>query len=170
MPVTCQPESFLKAMPDIIGLIDPHWDEVGSFKAEFDRQIDFNAYVKLHAEGRLLTVTAREDDGRLVGYYVGAVGLDLHRVTKSDPPRRVGVLSALVYYILPEKRGHARALIGAVERAASASGIQIVNVRVKPGANDAGAFFDLLNYRVIEVTRTKLIGTAAHARDEPKVA
>lgn len=170
MTVTCRVEPFPAAIRDIIPLINPHWAEVGSFKDEFDRHIDYEAYWKLDRERRLLTVTARQDDA-MIGYFVGVTGTDLHRVTKSDPPARVGVLSALVYYMLPAKRGYARMLMNAVEREAAALGIQVVNIRVKPGLNAADAFFDALGYGIAEITRTKLIGTAAHARDNrPKVA
>lgn len=170
MTVTFQPEPFVAALPDILPLIDPHWEEVGSFRDEFDRFIDFAAYEKIENEGRLLTVTAR-DDAALIGYFIGVLGFDLHRVTKSDPPRRVKVCSALVYYIAPERRGHARSLIREVERQAAALGVQIVNIRVKPDLNAADAFLDLLGYRTVEVTKTRLIGDAAHARERrPKVA
>lgn len=170
MTITFQVESFAAALPAIIPLIDPHWDEVGSYKDEFRRDIDYDAYVRLEREGRLLTVTGRED-GALVGYFIGALGLDMHRVSLADPPVRAKVFSALVYYIRPESRGHARTLIRAMEREAERVAVQIVNIRVKPGLNAADAFLDLLGYRTVEVTKTRLIGDAAHARERrPKVA
>lgn len=165
MTVTCQVEDFVAALPEIMPLIDPHWAEVGSFRDEFTREIDYSAYAKMAAEGRLLTVTAR-DEGVMIGYFIGVTGLDLHRVTKSEPPQRVRVLSALVYFMLPERRGHARALIGEIERQSSDRGILIVNIRVKPGLNAADAFFDRLGYGVMEITRTKLIGHDANARSK----
>ena len=169
MTVTCQVEKFADVVHEIAQLVDPHWQEVGSYRENFDRSIDYGAYHKLEREGRLLTITAR-DDGELVGYIVGVLGIDLHRVTKDDPPRRVGVFSHLVYYMIPEKRGYARSLIRAAEEAAEVRGVQIVNTRIKPGANRADAFFAKIGYTTVEVTMTRLIGDAANARSRAKVA
>jgi hypothetical protein len=170
MTVTFQVESFTSALPDIMPLIDPHWEEVGSYKDEFRRDINYAAYAELEKAGKLLTVTARED-GRFIGYFIGVLGFDLHRVSLSDPPVRAKVYTALVYYVRPESRGHARSLTRAMEREAEKVAVQIVNIRVKPELNAADAFFTMMGYNVTEVTRTRLIGDAAHARERrPKVA
>ena len=164
MTITLQAEPFSAALPDIGPLIDAHWEEVGSFKDRFRRQIDIPAYVELERQSRLLTVTARSD-GVLFGYFVGVTGRDLHRVTLTDPPRRVPVCSWLVYYIMPEKRGYAPLLARAAERAAATSlGTPlIINTRVKPGMNGADAFFAKLGYKDSEKTMTRIIGDAADA-------
>lgn len=170
MTITYQVESFREALPDILPLIDPHWDEVGSFKDEFRRSIDYATYEKHERDGRLLTVTGRED-GRLIGYFIGVLGLDLHRVSLTDPPVRAKVFSALVYYVRPESRGHARSLVKALEHEAERVAVQIVNIRVKPGLNRADAFLTALGYHPIETTYTRLIGDAANARERrPEVA
>ncbi len=81
------------------------------------------------------------------------------------------MFSALVYYVRPENRGHARSLFRAMEREAERVAVQIVNIRVKPGLNSADAFLTLLGYSPVETTYTRLIGDAAHARERrPKVA
>lgn len=156
-------ETFADALNDIVLLIDPHWDEVGSFKEEFDRQIDFPAYRALEASGRLLTVTARVSNNELVGYFIGVLGNDLHRVTKTTPPRHVGTISALVYYMAPPNRGYGRSFIRAVEGFAAAKGVLISSIRAKPEMNAAGAFLSKIGYEVQEVVYTRLIGDAADA-------
>lgn len=169
MTVSCQVEPFPDVVVEIAQLVEPHWEEVGSLKDVFQRSIDYAAYHKMHQAERLMTVTAR-DDGRMVGYVVGVLGNDLHRVTHEDPPHRVITMSMLVYYILPTHRGHARALIRTTEAFAWARGVQIMNTRVKPGLNAADAFFAKMGYEPIEVCMTRLIGAAAHARDRSRVS
>ncbi len=171
MTVICRVQRFAEALPEILPLIDPHWAEVGSFKDQFRQDINFLAYQQLDVDGRLLTVTARQNS-QLIGYFIGGTGFDVHRVTLSEPSTRVKMLTALVYYVCPEKRGHAPTLIRAVEREAEALGVQVINVRVKPGLNAAEAFFDRMGYSTVEITKTRLIGEAArHVRDRrPKVA
>lgn len=164
MTVTCQCELFSDALVDITPLIDDHWEEVGSFRDEFMRHIDFTAYLNLEKAGRLLTVTARED-GRLVGYVVGALTFDLHRVTTEYPYRRVGAFSALVNFMVPGKRGYARLLTRAVEEAVAAhyGHPATVSYRTKR-VNAAGRFFEAVGYQEMETTYTKIV------RPEPVAA
>jgi GNAT superfamily N-acetyltransferase len=168
--IYCQVEPFSDALTDIVPLIDEHWREVGSFTDRFARRIHFEDYRQLERQSRLLTVTAR-DQGCLVGYFVGALGLDLHRVTLEEPHRRVPMLSALVYYLQPSHRGHARSLIGAIEREAAARAeVRIVNIRVKPGMNGAADFLAALGYTPVEVTFTKVLKESEHANARSTVA
>ena len=60
MTITYQVEKFADAVADVSQHIDAHWEEVGSFKERFQRQIDYAAYHRLEEAGRLLTVTMRE--------------------------------------------------------------------------------------------------------------
>lgn len=154
MTITCQPEPFPHIVDDIKALIDPHWDEVGSFKEEFDRDIDWPSYMKHYHDRRLMCVTARKD-GRMFGYFVGVYGHDVHRTHKGTHTR-VKALSALVYYVTPEMRGHAPWLMRRVEREAKAAGCAMVNVRAKP-LNNAGRFLEAIGYEPVETTYTKLV-------------
>lgn len=161
-------ERFDDALPDIERLIEPHWQEVGSFKNEFARQINFHAYRGLEGEKRLLTMTGRaREDGALAAYYIGVLSNDLHRVTRTTPPRHVGVCTAVVYYVCPEYRGYGRSFIRAVEREAAARGCSISSIRVKPGMNRADEFLAAIGYSETERVMTRLIGDAADARKTP---
>jgi GNAT superfamily N-acetyltransferase len=163
-------ERFDDALPDIEKLIPEHWAEVGSFKDEFARQIDYWEYRRIEDAGKLLVVTGRvRETHELAAYYVGILGNDAHRVTRSNPPMHVGVASARVYYVRPEYRGHARGFIRAIEREAAARGCSISSIRVKPGMNRADEFLGKIGYVASEVTMTRLIGDAANAgRSPPK--
>lgn len=165
--ISCQAEPFSQALNNIVPLIDEHWREVGSFSDRFARNIHFEDYHKLDREGKLLTVTAR-DHGRLVGYFVGVFGLDLHRVTFAEH-KRIGVVSALVYYIHPDYRGYGLMLIRTTEREAVKRGAQIIHIRAKPEMNGAGEFLSAIGYSVTETTFSRLIGEAAHAGKRPTV-
>lgn len=172
MTLTYAVERFDDALPDIERLIPEHWEEVGSFRDVFARQIDFRVYRAMDAAGRLLTVTARDRETKaLAGYYIGILGNDDHRVTRTNPPSHVGVATAKVYYVRPEYRGYARGFIRFIEREAAARGCSISSIRVKPGMNHADEFLDKIGYETTEVVKTRLIGDAADAvRSPPKVA
>jgi GNAT superfamily N-acetyltransferase len=161
MTVSCQVEPFSQALNNIVPLIDEHWREVGSFSDRFARHIHFEDYHKADRDGKLLTVTAR-DNGKLVGYFVGVFSLDLHRVTFGEG-KRIAVLSALVYYLHPDYRGYGRSLIRTTEREAERVGVQIISIRVKPGMNGAGEFLTAMRYSITETTYSRVIGEASDA-------
>jgi hypothetical protein len=157
MTITCQVEGFADALADIAQHIDSHWAEVGSFKDQFRREIDYAAYHRLEEAGRLLTVTMREN-GALIGYVVGALGQDFHRVTLDDPARRLAAFSALVNYIIPSRRGHARGMTLAVERyvLARTSQVTTISYRTKR-VNGAAEFLRAIGYEEMETTHTKIV-------------
>ena len=156
-------ETFRAALPEGEKFIAPQWEEVGSFRDQFDRQVDFQTYFKLEAEGRLLSVTARTGDGTMVGYFVGSVARDLHRITRTNPPERVGVCAALIYWMDPAYRGYGRSFIRACERFAVDRGCSIMNIRVKDGRNGAREFLAALKYVAEETAMVRVIGPAADA-------
>lgn len=165
-----QIEPFSEVVGWIALLVDQHWTEVGEdFGGRFARDINYAVYHQLEREGRLLVITARDNRGRVFGYVVGAVGTDLHRVTRDEPPQRVMAFSALVNYIVPEMRGHARALTKAVERLVveRTGRVTTISYRTKR-ANDAGQFFEAMGYAEMEVTRTKVVEQPALRYDAPR--
>jgi GNAT superfamily N-acetyltransferase len=160
--IRCRVTTFDEALPEIEGVLDAHWQEVGSYRDHFTRCIHYEEYRMLAAAGRLLTVVASNEAGGFAGYFIGVLGRDLHRNSLAKPEERVVTLGALVYYMRPEYRGHARTLIRFVERyAVERYGAQIINIRVKTEANAADAFLTLLGYRISEVNYTRLIGEAS---------
>lgn len=156
-------ERFDDALPEGEKFIAPQWEEVGSFADHFDKQINFAEYRALDAAGRLLSVTARNTDRLLVGYFVGTVSNDRHRITRTNPPRHVGVCTALIYYMDPAYRGHARGFIRACEGFAAARGCSIMNIRVKDGRNGAREFLAALRYVAEETAMVRIIGAATNA-------
>lgn len=154
--ITCQVEPFAEFVEELKGLVDEHWGEVGSFK-EFQRHIDYPRYQAIDDAGKLLNVTLRDEAGRLVGYIIGAIGTDIHRVTWDDPPKPVLTVTGLVHYVKPSHRFFARTLYLGFEKAALARDISIVFHRVKPKANKAGAFLAVLGYDPEEVGYAKVV-------------
>jgi len=163
VPLTYAVERFFDALPDGEKFIEPQWEEVGSFREHFDKQIDFAEYRALDDAGRLLSVTARTSDRLLVGYFVAVLSNDPHRITRTDPPRHVGVCTARIYYMDPAYRGHGRSFIRACEHFAAAAGCSIMNIRVKDGRNAAREFLAALRYVAEETAMVRIIGPAADA-------
>lgn len=78
MPLTFQVESFDSWMRDVEPLIYPHWKELTLDKDICDDPWPDEAkFRQAEKEGTLLIVTAR-DDGKLAGYWVGALLPHLH--------------------------------------------------------------------------------------------
>jgi hypothetical protein len=163
-------ERFVDIEKEIDRLVPEHWAEVGSLADRFRRVVNWPAYEKLEAEDRLLTLTAR-DGTRLVGYVVGVIGLDLHRVTNDSPSLRVAAFSALVNYLQPPYRGYARSMTLAVEREvlARTKRVTTISYRTKK-ANRAGAFFTAMGYSEMETTHTKIVspGNSGVAVDDAR--
>jgi hypothetical protein len=170
MTITYQVERFADAVADISRHVDAHWEEVGSFKEQFQRQIDYGPYHKLEREGRLLTVTMREN-GALIGYVVGVLGQDFHRVTLDDPPRRVAAFSALVNYIIPSRRGYARPMTLAVEREVlrRTGLVTTISYRTKR-VNGAAEFLRATGYEEMETTHTKVVSPPDAARSSEVIS
>jgi hypothetical protein len=184
MTVTCQVERLGYSLLDEIKfMVDDHWQEVGSFRDDFERRIDWNGYMVLQARELLICVTAREANRNLIGYIIGGFTPDMHRVYKTPPQDRVLICSVMVYYLVKDKRGYFRNLNGEFERAAEKRGAGMITHREKLNGdtgepeNAAGAFLAKIGYVKTEITHHKLVGRAAHAteagtrvaeRDDPR--
>ena len=54
-----------------------HWDELGLTKDDVQLDMDWDRFIKMEREGKLHTITVR-DDGKLLGYHISFIGTHPH--------------------------------------------------------------------------------------------
>lgn len=78
MTLSYQVESITVIRDEGDDLLHAHWQEIAAFKNCQKLDPDWATYEKMEAAGRLWTMTARNEQGRLVGYIVMGIAYSLH--------------------------------------------------------------------------------------------
>jgi GNAT superfamily N-acetyltransferase len=91
-------ESFIRIYDELTPLFRSHWLELGPFRDRMPLAPNLQTYHFLEMQNELLTLTARQENSRLVGYLIAAVRPGLH-YSKT--------LQAItdIPYVMPEVRG-----------------------------------------------------------------
>ena len=66
--ITYQVEYIKDMWPSLQPLVFDHWLEVGNFKEDVPLDVDWEQYAEVNNQGSLQLITARNEDGILVGY------------------------------------------------------------------------------------------------------
>ena len=72
-----QQEFLTSVVEDAKELLERHWEEIAVNKDKIKLNPHWEAYVDLEDSGQLRIFTAREN-GKLIGYFVVIVGVNLH--------------------------------------------------------------------------------------------
>lgn len=91
-------EPLRSCIDELLPLLEKHFEEVNFNKEDIPHEPDWDGYMLLENSGMLHVVTAREEDGRLLGYCSTLINTSLHHRHNV-----FGVNDAL--YIIPEYRG-----------------------------------------------------------------
>jgi GNAT superfamily N-acetyltransferase len=153
LAITFQEEPFAVAYADAHanGLLHAHYGEIAENKAAIGPvDPDLDVYGRLDAAGRLHVLTAREGS-RLVGYFVGVTGPNMHYRTVIGGHEDM-------YWLAPEyRRGMAGArLIIEAERMLRRKGARLATMRVKL-AHDHGPLLERLGFRAFERVHLKVL-------------
>lgn len=125
-------------------LFEAHWHEIGLDRHRVPLHIDYARYALMERDGGLAAWTARDDDGRLVGYNVFFLHRHLHYastlyaqndVIYLDPDRRMGMAGVR--------------LIKTALDGLKLMGVQKVLFHVKTG-HDFGAVLERLGLGAVE--------------------
>jgi hypothetical protein len=137
-------EPFTQELADEIApLGQQNWDECSEIKQDtcsfhgergFKIEPDIPQYLRLDAAGSLLAVTLRDDAGVLKGYALCVLYHSLHHA----PVKCANVDS---FYVLPDRRAYAAALVARMEDEFRALGVVVVGWPTSP----AGGLFRLLS-------------------------
>ena len=71
--VTVQTENFIRAVIELQPLLEEHWKELALFQDKVPLAPNWPHYYQLAGSNQLLFVTARNGEGKLLGYYIAIV-------------------------------------------------------------------------------------------------
>lgn len=139
---TLSQELLDESFPLFIG----HFKEI-SANQDIPLEPDFEQYYKLEEMGMLRFFSARNDQGKLLGYAVFMVRNNLHYKSSKQAVQDI-------IYISPHERGFGAEFIEWCDAMLKAEGVQLVYHHVK-AAHNWGKVLDRLGYRMIEFIYSK---------------
>lgn len=133
-------------------LLVQHWREIGLNQDTVPLDPDWDAYARIEAAGLMHITTARDADGRLVGYAAYFLMPNLHY-------RSLHVAETDIFWLDPEHRKGTAGLrlIRAAEEQLKARGVNKIVSKVKLHF-DTGPVFERLGYIAIERIYAKTLG------------
>lgn len=151
MAVKYQQEFLETTHDEAKPLLNSHWGEIALNKDKIKLNPDWDAYESLEVQGKLKIFTAR-DDGRLVGYFVVIVGVNLHYKDHL-------FASNDILYLSPEYRKGFTGikLIKFAEKYLKADGVSVLTINTKVH-KPFDKLMDFLKFRKIERVYSKYLG------------
>ena len=70
-------DSFEKSIPELGAIHEEHYQEIAEHKDQIPLDFDYEQYVNLEKEGKLLFISVR-DEGKLIGYFQAIISPHLH--------------------------------------------------------------------------------------------
>lgn len=150
--ITIQHESFETCLEELKPLLYGHWRELAANQDKVPLSPNFDIYINLEHQEKLIFTTLRED-GELKGYFIGFILSSPHYSTCLD-------CKMDIFYVHPSVRGQGLPglkLFREVEKELKHRGVQRWYVGSKVKA-DATALFERLGFEPIEVYHSKWIG------------
>ena len=144
-------EAFCSFRDELTPLLEKHWEEVAIDKDTTPLDPDWSGYDLLERAGMLVCVTARAEDGRLVGYTSYTLTRHMHY--------NLQVADCGPFFLDPAfRKGLAGVnLFRAAEVVLKDLGVERVVHKVKL-SHDVGRIFERMGYRPIERTYVKTLG------------
>ena len=135
-------ELFQEMMP----LLQKHWEEIAHFK-DIPLEPDWDMYLKIDQSGALRNFTARDDQGKLIGYAVFFVRSNINYKSSIQA-------SQDVIFIDPTVRGFGAKFILWCDKQLKDEGIDAVYHHVKE-AHNFGPMLERLGYKLVDLIFTK---------------
>lgn len=144
--ITFQREKLQDIFDEMLPLFERHWEEITFYK---DIKLDVNteAYYEMEDSGRLRIYTAREKDGKLIGYGAYMMRQNIHY--KSSYQALQDVL-----FIDKEKRGFGGKFILWCDNQLKKEGVQVVYQHIKASHN-WGKMAERLGYELQDLIYSK---------------
>lgn len=73
-----QAETLQESLVDMTGLFEAHWSEISDHKHLKILKPDYEMYRLMEEDGEIRIFTVREDEGKLVGYFVTFIQSHIH--------------------------------------------------------------------------------------------
>lgn len=137
MSVVFAVENIAVIRDEAMDVVRQHYDQTAQFKEVQELDPDWEAYDRIEQAGKLWVMTARED-GRIVGYIIMLLSMDMHY-------RNLRRATEDVHFMIPEDR---KGLIGykmlsQTVNAMREKGVQTVTFRTK-ASDSHGVLFERL--------------------------
>ena len=145
-------ESFAAVLPEVMPLLAAHWAEVAHYK-DIPLDVDVDAYLAVEATGAFRVYTARDGQGRLVGYAAFFVRANGHYR---------GSLQAVqdVLFLETFARGQGGELVRYAEEQLAAEGVQVVYQHIKVATPRTAALMVRLGYEAVDTIFAKRLDRA----------
>lgn len=149
--ITYQQEFLVTCELECQTLIELHWEEIATNKNKIKLNPDWSAYHTLEDKGALKIFTAR-DNGKLVGYFVVLLGVNMHYKD------HVFAENDVIYLHQDYRKGFTGVrLIKFAEKCLKEDGVSIVKINTKVH-QPFDPLMDYLDYSLVERVYTKFLG------------
>ena len=145
-------ERLAEILHEFLPLIEKHWEEIAVNQDKIKLNPDFDKYVQMNDCGVLKVYTARDDFGKLIGYFLVMLAPHLHYQD------HVFAMNDILY-VDPAYRGSTVAyrLIKFVEKQLKEEGVSVLMINMKVHA-PFDRFLEGLGFSNTERVYTKFIG------------
>lgn len=151
MAVKYQQEFLSSVSEEIKPLLNSHWEEIALNKGKIKLNPDWEVYQSLEDQGKLKIFTAR-GEGKLVGYFVVVVGVNMHYKDHL-------FASNDIIYLSPEHRKGFTGikLIKFAEKCLKEDGVSVLTINTKVH-QPFDRLMDFLKFRKVERVYSKYLG------------
>jgi len=146
-----QQEFLSSVSEEIKPLLNSHWEEIALNKDKIKLNPDWEVYQSLENQGKLKIFTAR-GEGKLVGYFVVVVGVNMHYKDHL-------FASNDIIYLSPEHRKGFTGikLIKFAEKCLKEDGVSVLTINTKVH-QPFDRLMDFLKFRKVERVYSKYLG------------
>jgi len=151
LTIKYQQEFLSTARPDAQKLLEAHWEEIALNKGKIALNPDWDAYEALEASNKLRIFTARVN-GKLIGYFVVLVGVNLHYKD------HVFAVNDILYLDQSYRKGRTGLkLIKFAEQCLKDDGVSVLTINTKVH-KPFDTLMEYLGFNLIERVYSKYIG------------
>lgn len=150
--LTAQVEDLERVWPELEVLFPEHWEALGRDRQMVPLRPHKEAFFKRALQGEVLCVTLRKD-GRVIGYFVGLLGVGLHYAETLQ-------LHLDLFWVSEAERGKwgGVKLLRCVLREATRRGVKRAFLAHKVHYPEAGRLFKIFGFEPVEVHYSKVLG------------
>lgn len=150
MALEFKQEFINNVKPEIVNLINLHWEEIALNKDVIKLNPDWNTYYDLEDNNKLKIFTARFDDA-LIGYFIVIISVHLHYKD------HLFATNDILYMHPDHRKGFAGIkLIKYAERCIKEDGISVMTINVKEHKS-FGVILERLDYTPVETVYSKAL-------------
>lgn len=146
MTITCATETYAQVIDEIKPLFNAHWCELALNQDAIELDPDYEYYELMDRADRMLVVTARDNDGPIVGYAVYFI--DRHKHYRQHK----WAVADIIWLHPDHRRGRVGdGLLAFVEQALKVRGVSVMHTTSKTAHPALARLLDHRGHEMIEV-------------------